>query len=179
MVYAFGLYWAINQVQAKGFRYSLVLSGLPMSINVKNARSYSERMFKFLQISNLTKPASKEAITKPLEKTYWTFSDDLISLIIDDADQYPFFIQYFAKEAIDRIDKHDIGLGDYEKVRGSIIMDIGSDFFDQRMESLTEGMKKLLCNMAKIDAISMQFSSIHAVSDMNKGMLPKNLTRLN
>lgn len=171
---------AMNHVQTKGFRYSFVLCGLPtLSTNVKNARSYSERMFKFLQISNLTKSASREAITKPLGKTGWSFSDDLVSLIIDDADQYPFFIQYFAKETIDRIDKHDIDLDDYEKVRSSIITNLGHDFFDQRMEPLSDSMKKLLYSMAKVTETDMEFSSIHALSNMNKGTLSKNLTRLN
>ncbi len=52
---------------------------------------------------------------------------------------------------------------------GPIMTDVGSDFFGQRMESMTGGTGSLLCDMARIDGASMNFSSIRALPDMSRG----------
>ncbi len=170
---------AINEIQKKGHPYSAVLCGLPtLSINLKAARSYSERMFKTLEISNLDEVDAIKAITKPLEKTDWSFSDDLISAIVQDTDRYPYFIQFYSKEIINLVGKKDIGLDDYTAIKDSILEKLGRDFFDQRMESLSDLQKKLLHTMAKLEKTDMVFSLIHKSANITKGTLGKNLRRL-
>ncbi len=170
---------ALNEIQRKGRPYSAVLCGLPtLPINLKAARSYSERMFKTMQISNLDENDAIKAITKPLEKTDWSFSDDLISAIVQDTDRYPYFIQFYSKEIINRVRKKDIGLEDYTVVKVHIMKKLGKSFFDQRMGSLTDLQKKLLYTMAKLEKTDMAFGLIHESTNMGKGVLGTNLRRL-
>ncbi len=66
-----------NTLQMKGYRYSLVLCGLPpMLRNVKESRSYSERMFTVIPISNLHENDAKNAILEPIRTTHRSFSDN-------------------------------------------------------------------------------------------------------
>ena len=170
---------ALNEIQRKGHPYSAVLCGLPtLPINLKAARSYSERMFKTMQISNLDEADAIKAITKPLEKTDWSFSDDLISAIVQDTDRYPYFIQFYSKEIINQVRKKDIKLDDYTAIKDSILEALEKDFFDQRMESLTDLQKKLLYTIAKLEQTDMAFGLIHESTNMSKGALGKNLRRL-
>ena len=170
---------AINNVQTDNCRCMLVLCGLPtLSANVKRARSYSERMFRSLSISNLDELSACKAISEPLKKTKYSFDDKLISTIVEDVNQYPYFIQFFAKEIIDRIDKTKIQLKDYKKIRGSIMLKLGEDFFEHRMKVLSINQNNVLYFMAPMEETEITFSSILHATNMAKGPLGNQLKRL-
>ena len=59
--------------------------------NVRTACPYAERLFSVMNISNLDKEDARATISKPLENTAWSFSDDLVSAIVRDTDRYPYF----------------------------------------------------------------------------------------
>lgn len=170
---------AVNEIQPSGCRYSLVLCGLPTLIpNVKAARSYAERMFGVMNVSNLDEKNARVAISKPLENTAWHFSDDLISAIVQDTDSYPYFIQFFCREIISRVGKDHIALDDYEKIKDRLIGDLGRDFFDQRIEPLSVAQKRVLYSAASLPDPDLEFSSIQKSLDMGKGSLSSHLKRL-
>ena len=107
---------AINDVQTRGCRYSFVLCGLPiLPENVKIARSYSERMFASVPITSLDTASARKVISGPLIDTDWKFSDELVDSIVRDTDGYPYFIQFFCSEIINRINREEIDVG-YEQV---------------------------------------------------------------
>lgn len=169
---------AFNELQQEGLPVSLVLCGLPpMVANVKNARSYSERMFGSMEVSNLNADAAKNAILKPLSHINKSFSDETISAIIYDTEGYPYFIQFFSSEIIERIDARHVELGDYDKVRQSIIEKLGNSFFAQRIASLSDTQKRVLFEIAssKNDAC---FSTICKKMNMSKGAISGHLRRL-
>lgn len=170
---------AVNEIQLNGCRYSLVLCGLPTLMpNVKAARSYAERMFGVMNISNLDKENARAAISKPLENKAWRFSDDLISAIVQDTDSYPYFIQFFCREIISRVGKDHIALNDYEKIEDRLIGDLGRDFFDQRIDPLSVAQKRVLYSAASLPDPDLEFSSIQKSLDMSKGSLSSHLKRL-
>ena len=170
---------AINAIQFNGCRYSLVLCGLPtLMSNVKTARSYTERMFNVMNISNLDEQNARAAISKPLEDAAWRFSDDLVSAIVQDTDCYPYFIQFFCREIISRVDKEHITLDDYEKIKYQLMVDLGRDFFDQRIELLSAAQKRVLYSAASLTNPNMEFSSIQKSLDVSKGSLSSHLKRL-
>ena len=171
--------WAINEIQSNGCRYSLVLCGLPAIMsNVRIARSYAERMFSVMSVSNLDGDAAKDAISKPLEGTPWSFSDDLVAAIVYDTDGYPYFIQFFCNEIISRVGKNHVYLDDYEKIKDQIIGDLGRDFFDQRIEPLSAAQKQVLYSTATLPDLDLEFSSIQKYLGMRKGPLSNHLKRL-
>ena len=170
---------AINKVQYRGCRYSFVLCGLPiLPANIKIARSYSERMFTSFLIDNLDGDSTRKAISEPLKKTNWRFSDELVSSIVQDTYGYPYFIQFVCSEIISRINKEDIGLDDYSLVKNLIKKKIWHDFFDRRMESLSDGQIRVLHTMASRQEDKTTFSSIQKLSKIAKGPLSNHLRRL-
>lgn len=170
---------AVNEIQSRGCRCSLVLCGLPALMpNVMAARSYAERMFGVMNISDLDRENARAAISKPLEDTAWCFSDDLISEIAQDTDGYPYFIQFFCREIISRVGKEHIILDDYGKIKDRLIWDLGRDFFDQRIEPLSAAQERVLYSAASLPDPDLEFSSIQKSLDVGKGSLSSHLKRL-
>ncbi len=170
---------AINELQNKDFKYFLVLTGLPrLPLNIKESRSYSERMFRTIELGNLSKDDAKLAISKPLKKSPYSFHTDLINTIVDDTGQYPYFIQFYCREILNNISKKRIGVSDYKLIKSIILKQLESDFFEPRIESLSNEEERLLISMAKIKTKDMKFSDILNHSKMKKPSLPAYLDRL-
>ena len=169
----------LNEAQKNNCKYFAVLCGLPtMQVNIKKSRSYSERMFKSLDISNLSKKAAKEAIVEPLKTSNYSFSNDLIDQIVSDTGQYPYFIQFYCKEIINSINKKNIVKTDYDRIKISILQQLEYDFFDPRMELLSDDEKLVLFSMAKIEESDMPFTKIKSISKIDKRKLTNYLKRL-
>ena len=170
---------AVNEMQRSGIKCSAVLSGLPALLkNVKEARSYSERMFLPLEIANLDHGKAEDAIRRPLEGTGLSFSEGLVSAITEDTDRYPFFIQFFAKEVIDRTGGDAIGLDEYESVRRGILEKLGLAFFSQRLATVSRRQLEMLRLMASIPREDVQLSDIVDKSGMARGSAFNHLKRL-
>lgn len=170
---------AINELQKKGFPYYLVLTGLPkISLNIKKARSYSERMFKTVVLNNLSRDEAILAVSQPLKNSPHSFERNLINMIADDTGQYPYFIQFYCKEIIDRIHRKIIRIKDYESIKSNIIQQLEVDFFDPRIDSLTNMEEKVLISMAKITNENIGFNEIVAKSKIKKASLSKYIDRL-
>ena len=170
---------AINDAQSQGHRYSLVLSGLPVLVkNVKTARSYSERMFRPVEISNLADHDARQAIIRPLDNTHRKFSRELVDAVVADTQGYPFFIQFFACEILQRIDKNEVGLQEYRDMRNSIIAKLFGDFFDQRLVDISPKEKNTLYCMSDMDDANMRFSSVLKRVGGTKGYVSSHLKRL-
>lgn len=168
---------ALDEAQ-KGYRYAAVLCGLPiLQNNLKEARPYSERTFKSLQVSMLKESDAKRAMAKPLEGTKRKFSSALLSEIAEDTNCYPYFVQFYAKEILDRVDKDSIGVEDYRKVRCAIVDFLDRDFFDQRMEQLNNSQRAALYAMAGVQDADITFAAVKKLASI-KGTFTKNLARL-
>ena len=170
---------AMNQLQNQEYGYWLVLCGLPaLKNNVKAARSYSERMFTAVEISNLDHDSAKKAICRPLEDVPWNFSPELVTAIIEDTDRYPYFIQFYSKEIIELTGKKDVRLEDYASVRDAITAKLERSFFDQRIESLNRAQKEILHTIAKIPGTEMAFGTIVEMVGKDKRAMSMHLKRL-
>ena len=169
----------INEVQNQGCGYYVVLCGLPtLQINVKRSRSYTERMFKSLEISNLKPNEAKLAITEALKKSNYSFASDLVTKIVKDTESYPYFIQFYCKEIINNTDKKNITAKDYELIKSSITKQLEYDFFDPRMEMLSDDEKIVLKSMSTISEKDILFKDIEKKSKIDKRKLSKYLQRL-
>ena len=170
---------ALNELQKKDFKYFAVFTGLPkLPLNVANSRSYSERMFKTMELGNLSKEEAKLAISKPLNKTQYSFQKSLIDKIIEDTGQYPYFIQFYCREIINNVNKKKITLNDYERIKVIIIKQLENDFFEPRIEKLSGKEEKLIIAMSKVTTKDIPFREILKKSKMEKTSLPSYLERL-
>ena len=169
----------LNEVQKQGCKYNAVLCGLPiLQINVKMSRSYTERMFKSLEITHLKKNESLKAVTGALKNSQFRFSTKLINALIKDTGGYPYFIQFFGKEIINNLNKKSIDEKDYQQIKHKIIQQLEYDFFDPRLEILSEDEKSVLFAMRKVKESDISFKIISKTLKVDKRKISKYLERL-
>ena len=169
---------AFNVLQQEGLPASLVLCGLPsVAPNAVSARSYSERMFGYMEVSSLSAGEAKSAIFEPLGRTDRSFSDETADAVVRDTGGHPYFLQFFASEILGRVDARHVRLEDYGRVRQSVVEKLGRDFFSQREAPVSGTRKKILVEiaLAKGDA---RFSSICRKTGAGKGAVSGHLKRL-
>jgi type II secretory pathway predicted ATPase ExeA len=137
-----------QSLQRKGARYFLLLTGLPTLFpRLVESRTYAERMFAVQELGRLPPAASREAIETPLQKTRWGLSDAAIRQVIENADGYPYFLQFICRETLDHIIAHP---QDQAVPMDAIIRKLDSDFFAGRWESVTNRQRELLYCIAQL-----------------------------
>ncbi len=156
----------IQYLQKREIPYLLVLTGLPtLYPNLIEARTYAERMFQVMTLTKLSDDDTKDAILTPILKPFngeqcpVTFSDHGISEIIKYSSGYPYFIQFFCKEAFDLIiqqiklsvEMPDIKISDFVKK-----LDI--DFYSGRWSRVTDRQRELLGVIAKLATANEEFT---------------------
>lgn len=173
---------AINEVQKKGCGYYVVLCGLPnLQLNVKKARSYTERMYRSIEVGHLDSDSSRLAVEKALESSGYTFDKRLIDSLIIDTGGYPYFLQFYGKEMISNAEAPAMTLKDYERIKPLIIKQLDSDFFEPRFELASDEEHEVLCAMSSFgDAATrnVPFESIRKKARIGKSSASRSLIRL-
>ncbi len=173
---------AINEVQRKNCGYYVVLCGLPnLQLNVKKARSYSERMYKSIEVGNLDHDSSRLAIEKALEGSSYTFNKEVIDSIVTDTGGYPYFLQFYGKEIVSNVETSDVSLKDYERIKPLIVKQLDSDFFEPRFELASDEEQKVLCAMSSFGdgaTRNVPFEFIRKKFHITKGGASRSLIRL-
>jgi hypothetical protein len=158
----------------------VVLSGLPnLQLNVKKARSYSERMYKSLEVGNLDHEDAKLAIEKALEGSGYKFERQLVQSLIEDTSGYPYFLQLYGKVIISNVDSSLISIRDYDKIKPLLVKQLDTDFFEPRFESAIDAEQATLCKMAVFEgSINIPFEFILKKARMPKSAVSRSLIRL-
>jgi hypothetical protein len=86
----------LGHTQRTSSRVRLVLCGLPtLSLNLKRARTYAERMFHHVVIGHLERGDAWDALGIPLRGTDRTLELSLVGEIVERTVGYPYFLQFF------------------------------------------------------------------------------------
>ena len=150
-----------QSLQKQGARYLLVLTGLPTLFpKLVDARTYAERMFHVMFLSQLSPEESAEAITKPTqsEASPLEFEDNEVAVIVTLSGGYPYFIQFICKEYFDVcLTKLDADEHPSVPVH-AIEAKLDNDFFVGRWDKATDRERDLLFAIAKLDNCDDEFS---------------------
>jgi uncharacterized protein (UPF0297 family) len=141
--------------------FLLVLSGLPtLAPRLNEARAYTERMFRTMQLERLDAVSAKEAIVRPIEikKSPLKFSPDTIQRIVEISGGYPYFIQYYGKEVFDAwIGK--LSQGEAPSIPAEAIIEkLDQDFFSPRYAGTTDKQRDFLRAIATLTNADEEFS---------------------
>ncbi len=171
---------AINETQKQGRKYFVVLCGLPnLQLNVKKARSYSERMFNSIEVGDLNIQDGHLAIEKALEGASYRFEKRLVDSLCEDTQGYPYFIQFYGKEIISNVEKEgDVTYSDYERIKPVLIKQLDEAFFDPRFELASNEEEEVLCAMSKLNGRNIPFEFIKKTSKKARSQVGKSLSRL-
>ncbi|MEM3555399.1 MAG: AAA family ATPase [Candidatus Micrarchaeia archaeon] len=170
---------ALSRVQREGYRYYLCLSGLPaIKTNLKEAKTYSERMFIFQDVGNLNREESRKALLEPLSKTHYSFENELVDRIIDETKGYPYFIQFYGYFLVDAVGRKSIKLGDLETNKNKLLEMLDKSFFEDRFNLASETEKKVLVSMAKCGGDKVSAAQLKKKVRMSYKSLQQYLFRL-
>jgi DNA replication factor CDT1 like len=166
-----------QSLQRKNIPYFLILTGLPTLFpKLVEARTYAERMFHIIFLKPLTKEATVEAITKPIQdsKCLINFSAEKVQEIASLSGGYPYFIQFICKEVFDVLivkifnkDKEMLTIP-----KDDIIRKLDTDFFQGRWARATDRQRCLLTVIANLKSKSEEFT-VQEVAQQSKNMLKK------
>lgn len=144
-----GLLAAIGAVQRAEPRVRVILSGLPtLSLNLKLARTYAERMFRHPVVGNLERGDAWDALGIPLATSGRRFALSVVGDIVDQTGGYPYFLQFFAAYVWRSVSANDVSLGDYRAVEPSLLHELDLAFFDDRFEVASPTEQRILEAMA-------------------------------
>ena len=141
---------ALGRVQRHGPRLRVVLSGLPtLSLNLKRARTYAERMFRHVVVGNLSLDAAADAVAIPLAGSGRSFSMALIDHVVEATAGYPYFLQFAGAFACSRIGLVHIERPDFDRVEYAMIHELDLAFFEDRFEGAAPTEQALLLAMGR------------------------------
>jgi hypothetical protein len=144
-----GLLAAIGAIQRELPRVRVILCGLPtLSLNLKRARTYAERMFRHVVVGNLELDAAEEALAIPLAGSGRSFGLSLLSEICEQTAGYPYFLQYFGAFTCGRIGLERIELADFQRVEAALLHELDLAFFEDRFEGAPRSEQQVLEAMA-------------------------------
>jgi hypothetical protein len=145
-----GLLAALGAVQRQRPRVRIIVSGLPtLSLNLKRARTYAERMFRHVVVDNLEADAAEEALAIPLAGSGRSFGLSLIGEIVEQTAGYPYFLQFFGAFVCSRLGLEHIGLADFQRVESALLYELDLAFFEDRFEGAAPREQILLLAMAR------------------------------
>jgi len=145
-----GLLAALGAMQREHQRVRMIVCGLPtLSLNLKRARTYAERMFRHVAVGNLELDAAEEALAIPLAGSRRSFGLSLLSEICEQTAGYPYFLQYFGAFLCGRIGLEHIELADFQRVEGALLHELDLAFFEDRFEGAPRSEQQVLETMAR------------------------------
>jgi len=108
------------------------LAGLPSLPRVlAEAKSHAERLFVFERIEHLSGDLARKALTEPAATEGVQWDDDAVSLVVDEAAGYPYFLQQFGQDTWNEAPGPAVRLSDARvgAAKGRAALDVGFSGF--------------------------------------------------
>jgi hypothetical protein len=142
---------ATSAVQQRSLPLMLMLCGLPPVVdNLSRSKSYSERMFATLELSNLRPPEDRAALVDPAVRLDRRYADDVIEAVIQDTGGYPFFIQVYGDALWAGSAGATITMADFKRLRPRILATLDAGFFRARYVRASPNERRLMRHIAAV-----------------------------
>ncbi len=142
---------ALHRVSQKQLPLTLVGAGLPqLPGRFGDAKSYAERLFKFVTIGPLDDADAKYALSKPARDEGVEYDEEALDKIVAETKGYPYFIQEWGKHTWDVADKSPLTRDDVESASITAIAALDESFFRVRFDRMTPYEKQYLRAMAEL-----------------------------
>ena len=141
---------ALGRAQRQAARVRIILCGLPtLTLNLKRARTYAERMFRHIVIANLDRGDAWDALGIPLAGSGRTFALNLIGDIVEQTDGYPYFLQFFGGFLCSRVATPTVEHADYRALEPMLLHELDLAFFEDRYATAGPAGQRVLDAMAR------------------------------
>lgn len=140
---------AIHKTVQRSLPVTLVGAGLPQIAELAgDAKSYSERLFKFPRIGNLSSEDAREALAKPAEEEGVFFEEDALELAEELTGGYPYFLQEIGSTIWSTATTSPITRQDVLDAEPAYQAKLDSSFFRVRLDRATPLQSAYLRAMA-------------------------------
>lgn len=151
-----------QSIQRKGIPFMLVLVGLPTLFpKLVESRTYAERMFRVVSLSQLNVDDCEAAITTPVQDANCPihFSQSSVEVITGLSGGYPYFIQFICREVYDIwVQQASSGNGLSSVPSEEITRKLDTDFFAGRWAKVTDRQRELMYVVSNLENCDGEFS---------------------
>jgi hypothetical protein len=142
---------ACHELSQQGAPLIVVGAGLPHLPAVLSAsKSYSERLFRYLRIDRLDRPAADRALLAPAEREEVTFEPGALDALYAAADGYPYFVQAYGKVTWDVAATSPITATDVAMAAPVAEAELAVGFFGSRYDRATPAEREYMHAMAEL-----------------------------
>ena len=140
----------LHKTVQRGLPVTLVGAGLPqIPALAGEAKSYSERLFTFPRIGQLSHADAAKALTMPAAEKGVVFAKDAARHIVEYTEGYSYFIQEFGSFAWDYSPESPITLADVLTAQPLVDEKLDESFFRVRLERATQVERQYMRAMAE------------------------------
>jgi len=173
------LIMAIHKTVQRSLPVTVVGAGLPLIARLSgNAKSYSERLFKFPVIDHLSQTDSRKALREPAKMEQVGFDDDALDLCYRLTDGYPYFLQEIGSAAWQIAQGTRITAEDIKLAEPDYIAKLDSSFFRVRLDRSTVMERAYMRAMAELGAEPQSAKDVASVLDRTAVQLGSTRARL-
>ncbi len=142
---------ACHELSQQGAPLIVVGAGLPHLPAVLSAsKSYSERLFRYLRIDRLDRPAADRALVGPAEREDVAFESAALDALYAAADGYPYFVQAYGKVTWDVAAATPITAADVAMAAPAAEAELAVGFFGSRYDRATPAEREYMHAMAEL-----------------------------
>jgi hypothetical protein len=143
----------LHKTVQRALPITLVGAGLPLIPELTGeAKSYSERLFKFPSIGHLVGVEAIAALVGPAQEEGADFDPEVVEHILEYTDGYPYFIQEYGKFVWEAAPHSPITLQDALDAEPAIEDHLDASFFRVRADRSTDAELRYLRAMAEMGA---------------------------
>ncbi|WP_329788502.1 ATP-binding protein [Lentzea sp. DG1S-22] len=142
---------ACHELSQLGAPLVVVGAGLPhLPAVLSAAKSYSERLFRYVRIDRLSREDADRAVLAPVEREDAGITDEALDALFDASGGYPYFIQAYGKAAWDAAPADPITALDVSVAAPEADAELAVGFFGSRYERATPAEREYLRSMAEL-----------------------------
>jgi hypothetical protein len=141
----------LHRVSQLALPVLVVGAGLPSTPGLAGeARSYAERLFRYVVVDRLGSDDAARALVEPVETAGGRWQPDAIARALGATEGYPYFLQEFGKQAWNVAEGSAIALADMDAAIELAIEDLDNGFFRARVDKTTDAERDYLRAMAAL-----------------------------
>ena len=152
---------AIHRVSQLRLPIMIYGAGLPTVLQIfGSVKTYSERLFKFIPVAELSDEDARAAIVKPAEGLGVSYTSEAIDAIVSVTKGYPYFIQEYCNTIWDRTEGSQITEEDVKKAMPEFQAFLDESFFKVRFDRCTKREHDFLFAMVKCGELPCTISNV-------------------
>jgi hypothetical protein len=152
---------AMHRVSQRSLPLALFGAGLPKIAKLAgDVKSYSERLFRFIEIDSLDKKAAKLALAEPAEGLGVSFTTEALEQIVAITEGYPYFLQEYGQQAWKRMEGKHITLQAVQNARQDFEKALDESFFKVRHDRATAKELEFMTAMVKCGKLPCSINQV-------------------